>query len=347
MSKQNIFKAVEALGKAMDKANEGSRTFQRQGNLVNQPVPSIPSNLISLDKEVLGCGGFPRGRIIEVYGPESAGKTAICLHLVGECQKVGGVAALVDAEHALSPTFADTLGVDMRELIISQPNCGEEALEIVEGLVDAGVDLIIVDSVAALTPRAEIEGEMGDSHMGLMARLLSQAMRKLCAKISKANTVVIFVNQVREKIGLVFGDPSVTTGGRALKFYSSIRLEVRRVAGSKGGVLKDGETIIGHRMNVKATKNKMSFPFKESIVDLHYATGFQQNEDLINYSLKIGILTGSAWLCIIGDGEKYRREDLPIDKLRAAVVKYHADIQSKLEESDEEDDEESSTDAKG
>lgn len=275
---------------------------------MNQQIPSLPTNLISLDKEVLGCGGFPKGRIIEVYGPESAGKTAICLHLAGECQRAGGVVALVDAEHALSPTFANTLGVDMDELIISQPDFGEEALEIVEGLVDAGVDLIIVDSVAALVPRAEIEGDMGDSHMGLAARLLSQAMRKLCGKVSKANTVVIFVNQVRDKIGIVFGNPEVTTGGRALKFYSSIRLEVRRVAGSKGGVLKDGETIIGHRMNVKAVKNKVAMPFREGIVDLLYGSGFDKIDSAIRYAEKLGVITGSAWL--VFKGEKYRREDL-------------------------------------
>ncbi len=275
---------------------------------MNQQIPSLPTNLISLDKEVLGCGGFPKGRIIEVYGPESAGKTAICLHLAGECQRAGGVVALVDAEHALSPTFANTLGVDMNELIISQPDFGEEALEIVEGLVDAGVDLIIVDSVAALVPRAEIEGDMGDSHMGLAARLLSQAMRKLCGKVSKANTVIIFVNQVRDKIGIVFGNPEVTTGGRALKFYSSIRLEVRRVAGSKGGVLKDGETIIGHRMNVKAVKNKVAMPFRESIVDLLYGSGFDKVDSAIRYAEKLGVITGSAWL--VFKGEKYRREDL-------------------------------------
>jgi len=283
-------------------------TFQRQGNRVNQPVPSIPSSLISLDREVLGCGGFPRGRIIEVYGPESAGKTALCLHVAGECQKAGGVVALVDAEHALSPSFAATLGVDMNELIISQPSCGEEALEIVEGLVDAGVDLIIVDSVAALTPRAEIDGDMGDSHMGLMARLLSQAMRKLCGKISKAGTVVVFVNQVRDKIGIVFGNPETTTGGRALKFYASIRLEVRRVAGSKGGVLKDGDTIVGHRMNVAAKKNKVAMPFRESIVDLLYLSGFDKVDSAIRYAEKLGLITGSAWL--VFKGEKYRREDL-------------------------------------
>jgi recombination protein RecA len=319
MTKQEKFKAVEALGKAMDKANEGTVTFQRQGNQVNRPVPSIPTNLISIDANVLGCGGLPKGRIIEVYGPESAGKTAICLHIAGECQKAGGVVALVDAEHALSPSFANTLGVDMNDLIISQPNCGEEALDIVEGLVDSGVDLIIVDSVAALVPRAEIDGDMGDSHMGLAARLMSQCMRKLCGKVSKAGTVVVFVNQVREKIGMVFGNPETTTGGRALKFYASIRLEVRRVAASKDGTIKEGENIIGHRINIKAQKNKVAMPYRETAVDLLYSQGFDKNEDLINYALKIGVLTGSAWYVILNQDKKYRREDLPMAELRVAV----------------------------
>lgn len=335
MSKEAIFKAVEQLGKAMDKSNEGTVTFQRQGNRVNKPVPSIPTNLPTFDRYIAGCGGFPKGRIIEVYGPESAGKTAFCLHTVGQCQKAGGVAALVDAEHALSPTFANTLGVDLDELIISQPDCGEQGLEIVEGLVDAGVDLIVVDSVTALVPRAEIDGDMGDSHMGLQARLMSQAMRKLCGKVSKAGAVVAFINQIREKVGLVFGSPEVTTGGRALKFYSSLRVEVRRVAGSKGGVLKEGDEIVGHRMNVKATKNKCAMPFHEGIVDLYYATGFELNEDLVQYALKIKVLTGSAWLCIKGSDEKYRREDLPLDKVRMEVLKYHQDIQKTLEASSE------------
>ena len=321
MSKESIFKAVEQLGKQMDKEKAGTVTFQRQGNRVNKPVPSIMTGLPSIDRGVLGCGGFPKGRIIEVYGPESAGKTAICLHTAGECQRAGGVVALVDAEHALSPTFASTLGVDMAELIISQSSCGEEALEIVEGLVDAGVDLIIVDSVAALTPRAEIDGDMGDSHMGLMARLLSQAMRKLCGKISKAGTVVMFVNQVRDKIGMVFGNPETTTGGRALKFYASVRLEVRRVAGSKGGVIKDGDEIIGHKVNIAAKKNKVALPFHESIVDLLYSKGFDKDEDIINYALKIGALTGSAWYVIVGSDRKYRREDLPVAEVKAAIEK--------------------------
>ena len=298
---------------------------------MNRPVPSIPTNLPSFDNDIAGCGGFPRGRIVEVYGPEGAGKTAFCLHTVGQCQKAGGVAALVDAEHALSPTFANTLGVNVDELIVSQPDCGEEGLEIVEGLVDSGVDLIIVDSVTALVPRAEIDGEMGDSHMGLQARLMSQGMRKLCGKAAKAGSCLCFINQIREKVGLVFGSPEVTTGGRALKFYSSLRIEVRRVAGSKGGIIKEGDEIIGHKMNVKAVKNKVAFPFHEGIVDLYYATGFDLNEDLVQYALKIKVLTGSAWLCIIGSDEKYRREDLPLDKVRAAVTKYHLDAQKALE----------------
>ena len=333
-TKAEKFKAVEQLGKAMDKANEGMVTFQRQGKLVNKPVPSIPTGLPSVDNYIFGCGGFPRGRIIEVYGPESAGKTAICLHTVGQCQKAGGVCALVDAEHALSPTFANTLGVNMEELIISQPNCGEEGLEDVEGLVDCGVDLIVVDSVTALVPRAEIDGDMGDSHMGLQARLMSQAMRKLCGKISKAGVCVVWINQIREKVGLVFGSPEVTTGGRALKFYASLRVEVRRVAGSKGGVLKEGDVAVGHRMNVKAVKNKVAFPFREGIVDLYYATGFDKDEDLIQYALKIGVVVGSAWLSIVDGGpqEKFRKEDLPLDKVRAAVLLYHQTIQKALEE---------------
>jgi recombination protein RecA len=334
MTKQEKLKNVEALGKAMDKANEGAVTFQRQGNRVNKPIPHIPTNLPSVDNDVFGCGGFPRGRIIEVYGPEAAGKTAICLHTVGECQRAGGVAALVDAEHALSPTFANTLGVNMDELIISQPDCGEQGLEIVEGLVDAGVDLIIVDSVTALVPRAEIDGDMGDSHMGLQARLMSQAMRKLCGKVSKSGCTVIFINQIREKVGLVFGSPEVTTGGRALKFYSSLRVEVRRVAGSKGGVLKEGEEIVGHKMNVKAVKNKVGMPFRETVVELYYASGFNVNEDLINYAIKTKVLTGSAWLCIKGSEEKYRRDDLPLNLLQLAVNKYQ-DIQITLEEPSE------------
>ena len=357
MNKQEKFKAVASLGKKLDKQFD-TTTFQRQGNQVNKPIPCIPTNLPSLDRSVIGCGGFPRGRIVEVYGPESAGKTALCLHVIGQCQQAGGVCAFVDAEHSLSPTFADTLGVDMNELIISQPDYGEQALEIVEGLVDSkGVDLIVIDSVTALVPKAELEGDMGDSHMGLHARLMSQACRKLCAKAAVAGVCIVFINQIREKVGLVFGSPEVTTGGRALKFYASLRLEVRRVAGSKGGVLKDGDTIYGHKANIKAVKNKVAMPFKESIVELHYATGFQANDDLFEHALKIGVLTGTAKFVIKGTENKLTREAILIEPanvecLRAAVDKYYADLVAaaiaNLEESDEteEDEDEDSTDAK-
>ena len=335
MNKQERFKAIAALGKELDKQFD-TTTFQRQGDRVNKIIPNIPSGLPSVDNEVLGCGGFPRGRIIEVYGPESAGKTALCLHLIGVCQKAGGIAAFVDAEHSLSPTFANALGVDMNELVISQPDCGEQALEIVEGLVDSkAVDIIVIDSVTALTPRAEINGEMGDSFMGLHARLMSQACRKLCAKAAVAGVMLVWINQIREKVGLVFGSPEVTTGGRALKFYASVRLEVRRIAASKNGTIKEGDRVIGHKLNIKAVKNKCAMPFRETVVDLYYMTGFAQDDDLVNYALKIGVLTGSAWLCIIGESEKYRREDLPLDKVRAAVVRYHSDIQKALEDSSE------------
>ena len=351
MNKKEKFAAVKALGKTLDKQFD-TTTFQLQGDRVNKPIPVIPTNLPSLDRGVIGCGGFPRGRIIEVYGPESAGKTALCLHVIGQCQKAGGVCAFVDAEHALSPTFANILGVNMDELIISQPDFGEQALEIVEGLVDCGgVDLIVIDSVTALVPKAELEGDMGDSHMGLHARLMSQACRKLCAKAAVAGVCIAFINQIREKVGLVFGSPEVTTGGRALKFYSSLRLEVRRGAGSKGGVLKDGDTIYGHRANIKAVKNKVAMPFRESIIDLHYATGFQANDDLIDHALKIGVLTGTSKFVINGTGSKYNREELPLDTVKAAVDKHYADLVATLtlnvEDSDEENDEESTTSTKG
>lgn len=297
-----------------------------------------------MDREVIGCGGLPKGRIIEIYGAESAGKTAFSLHCIGQCQQAGGVASFVDAEHALSPTFANTLGVNMDELIISQPDYGEQALEIVEALVDSqAVDLIVVDSVAALTPKAEMEGEMGDSHMGLHARLMSQAMRKLYAKVAKTGAVIIFINQVREKVGLVFGNPEVTPGGRGLKFAASLRLEVRRVAASKGGTLLDADKhVYGHRMNIKAVKNKVDMPFRETIVELHYATGFQTSEDLIDHALKIGVLTGTSKFVIKGTEQKFSRGDIPMGALKAAVEIFY---QEKVNEKTLQGLEENSTEA--
>ena len=334
ISKAAKLKSVKTLGVTLDK-QFGSTTFQRQGLLVNKPIPHISTNLPSVDRTVFGCGGAPRGRIIEIFGPESSGKTALSLHIIAQCQKAGGVAAFVDAEHGLSPTFANTLGVNMDELIISQPDCGEDALEIVEALVQTrACDLIVVDSVTALVPRAELEGEMGDSHMGLQARLMSQALRKLVGITSKAGVTIIFINQIREKVGLVFGSPEVTTGGRALKFYASVRLEVRRLAVSKKGLIKDGTgddaRVIGHRANVKAVKNKVAMPFRESVIDLLYETGFDTREDTITHALEIGVLTGNAWFVIKGKTDRYRRDDLPLDTLEDAINAYYSDLQVKL-----------------
>jgi len=329
VTKSEKFKAIAAVGKKFEK-KLGVPTFQRQGKLVNKPIPNIPTNLTSVDRVVLGCGGVPRGRIIEVYGPEAAGKTAWCLHTIAQCQKAGGVAAFVDAEHALSPTFASTLGVNLDELEISQPDCGEDGLDIVEALVESrAVDLIVVDSVTALVPRAELEGDMGDSHMGLQARLMSQAMRKLVAICAKTGISVIFINQIREKVGLVFGSPEVTTGGRALKFYASVRIEIRRVAGSKGGTLLDSDKLVyGHLVNIKAVKNKVAMPYREAVVELNYSTGFNTADDLIDHALKIGVLTGTAKFVINGTGSKYSREDLYgiIGTVKTAVDKYYTEL---------------------
>jgi recombination protein RecA len=321
LTKTEKFNLVKATGITLDKQFE-TTTFQRQGNLVHKPVPHIPTNLPSLDYEVFGCGGAPRGRIIEIFGPEAAGKTAVALYIIGECQKAGGVAAFVDAEHGLSPTFAHTLGVDMDELVISQPDYGEQALEIVDALVEnKAVDLIVVDSVSALVPKAELDGEMGDSHMGLQARLMSQALRKLTGAAAKSDVTIIFINQIREKIGMVFGNPEVTTGGRALKFYSSVRLEVRRLAASSGGTLKLGDVVIGHKVHIKGVKNKVAMPFRETDIELDYQYGFNRADDTINLAQKLGVLTGSAWL-VLNDklGSKFRRVDLLRSDLQALLL---------------------------
>lgn len=296
--------------------------FQRRADEVHERVPSLPTNLPTLDYEVLGCGGWPKGRVIEVYGPESSGKTAICLHTIAQVQKAGGVAAFIDAEHALSPQFAATLGVNIEELVVSQPDYGEQALEIAEELVEKqAVDLIVIDSVTALVPKAELEGDMGDSHMGLQARLMSQAMRKLVGLCAKKGVTIVFINQVREKVGLVFGNPEVTTGGRALKFFASMRVEVRRVSGAEG-LIKDGTEIIGHKLKVKAQKNKLASPFKESVVELIYDKGFDTAEDLVKFAKKIGIVEGGAWLTVKGVEGKFRSEDLPILTIGKLVNSY-------------------------
>lgn len=339
------FAAINKVGTAMDKKFEQTGTFQSLGKKVGKQIPSIPTGFPTVDKYLLGCGGLPRGRVIEIFGEESSGKTAFACHVIGQCQKAGGVAVFVDAEHALDPTFAAKLGVNMDQLMITQPDYGEMALDIVQALVESSAaDLIVIDSVSALVPKAELDGEMGQSHMGLQARLMSQAMRKLVGIVSKKNCTVLFINQIREKVGLVFGDPTVTSGGKALKFAASIRLEVRRIAISKGGVIKEGDAIVGHRMNIKAKKNKAGAPFRETQITLNYQTGWDMRDDVIQHALDLGLVTGSAKYTFKTDklGEKFFRHDLDESRVREEIDNYYkeqavtpslADI---MEEQDEE-----------
>ena len=271
-----------------------------------QKVPAIPTGSIAFDLS-LGIGGFPRGRVVEVFGPEATGKSTLALHVIAEAQKQGGQAAFVDAEHALDPTYAASVGVDVDNLLISQPDFGEQALEIAEVLVRSGaVDVVVIDSVAALVPKAELEGEMGDAHMGLQARLMSQALRKLTAIVSRSKTCFIFVNQIREKIGFFLGSPETTTGGRALKFYSSLRIDVRRIAS-----LKDGDQVIGNRVKVKIVKNKMAPPFREAQFDIIYGVGISREGDLLDCGIDTGIIekTGT-WYSYKGERLGQGRENV-------------------------------------
>jgi recombination protein RecA len=293
----------------------GKGSIMRLGNKeAIVPISVIPTGSISFDA-ALGVGGVPRGRVVEIFGPESSGKTTIALQVIAEAQKTGGMAAFIDAEHALDPAYAKKLGVDVDNLLVSQPDYGEQALEITEALVRSGaIDVLVVDSVAALVPKAELDGEMGDSHMGLQARLMSQALRKLTGTVSKSRTCLIFINQIREKIGVMFGNPETTTGGRALKFYSSVRIDIRRIA-----AIKDGDAIIGSRTKVKIVKNKTAAPFREAEFDILYGEGISREGDLLDMAVEHNIVEKSgSWFSYkterIGQGRENARQFLKDNK---------------------------------
>ncbi|MEK3722239.1 MULTISPECIES: recombinase RecA [Paenibacillus] len=283
----------------------GKGSVMKLGESAHMKIDVIPSGSLALDI-ALGIGGFPRGRIIEVFGPESSGKTTVALHAIAEVQRVGGTAAFIDAEHALDPSYASKLGINIDELLLSQPDTGEQALEIAEALVRSGaVDIIVIDSVAALVPKAEIEGDMGDSHVGLQARLMSQALRKLSGAINKSNTIAIFINQLREKIGVMFGNPETTPGGRALKFYSSVRLDVRRVES-----IKQGNDMVGNRTRIKVVKNKVAPPFKQADIDIMYGEGISKEGSIIDIGAEMDIIQKSgAWYSFNGDRLGQGREN--------------------------------------
>ena len=315
-------KAIElAVGQIEKQFGKGSIMRLGAKDVIAQ-IPAISTGAVSLDY-ALGIGGVPRGRVIEVFGPESSGKTTLALQVIAQAQKTGGMAAFVDAEHALDAQYARKLGVDLENLLVSQPDNGEQALEIVEVLVrSGGVDVVVVDSVAALVPRAEIEGEMGEAQMGLQARLMSQALRKLTGVVSKSKTTLIFINQLREKIGVMFGNPETTTGGRALKFYSSVRIDIRRI-----GAIKDGEDTVGNRTRVKIVKNKMAPPFREAEFDIMYGEGVSREGDLIDIAVEHKIIEKSgAWFAYGGERLGQGRENVK------AFLKENIDVRSAIEE---------------
>ncbi len=329
-SESNIDLAIAQIERQFGK---GSIMKMGDGKTIN--IEAISTGSISLDSAI-GIGGVPRGRIVEVYGPESSGKTTLALHIVAEAQKAGGYAAFIDAEHAMDPTYAKKLGVDTENLLISQPDTGEQALEIADTLVRSGaVDIIVIDSVAALVPKAELDGEMGDSHVGLQARLMSQALRKLTSTVSKSRTCVIFINQLRHKIGVMFGNPETTTGGNALKFYSSVRLDIRRIA-----QIKEGDNVVGSRTKVKVVKNKLAPPFKITEFDIMYGEGISYEGDLIDLALKADIVSKTgAWFSYkekkIGQGrenaKRFLKENAEIKEEIATRVKAFLGMEVKEE----------------
>lgn len=347
MAREDKLKALDAAISQIEKQYGKGAVMKLGDNSASMNVETVPTGSLSLDI-ALGLGGLPRGRIIEIYGPESSGKTTVALHAVAEIQKRGGIAGFIDAEHALDPAYAKNIGVDIDDLYISQPDCGEQALEIAETMIRSGaIDIVIVDSVAALVPKAEIDGDMGDSHMGLQARLMSQGLRKLTSVVSKSNCIVIFINQLREKIGVMFGNPETTTGGRALKFYASVRMDVRRIES-----LKQGGEVIGNRTRVKIVKNKVAPPFKEAEFDIMFGKGISKEGDILDLAADIGVINKSgAWYAYngekIGQGREnaknFLRENPLICEEVEVMVRDHFEVDPNGEE---EKDAKSAKDAK-
>ena len=340
MAREDKLKALDAAISQIEKQYGKGSIMKLGDNSAHMNVETIPTGSLSLDI-ALGLGVLPNGRIIEIYGPESSGKTTVALHAVAEVQKRGGIAGFIDAEHALDPAYAKNIGVNIDELYISQPDCGEQALEITETMVRSGaVDIVIVDSVAALVPKAEIDGDMGDSHVGLQARLMSQALRKLTAVISKSNCIVIFINQLREKVGVMFGNPETTTGGRALKFYSSVRMDVRRIES-----LKQAGEVVGNRTRVKIVKNKVAPPFKEAEFDIMFGKGISKEGDILDLAADCGIIVKSgAWYAYNGDkigqgrenAKTYLRENPLVCEEVEAKVREKFQLDGTAEETDAE-----------